>query len=149
MQKIFVLSAVNAIIVAYFLFFKETQITKISETIFSKMVASPAHLTFVAIILTVIAVIVAKAGVKTKEIRSGVRPDFIPSGQSAIASAILTLIGVNTRNILIFALSTFLALMVLENRIESKKKTYAEIVFGVCMGFLIILLVYGLTIFNR
>ena len=142
-----VLSAVNAIIVAYFLFFKETQITKISETIFSKMVASPAHLTFVAIILTVIAVIVAKAGVKTKEIRSGVRPDFIPSGQSAVAFAILTAIWINSRNPIIFCMALVLSILIAGNRVNDTR-TFAEVLFGAFMGMLIVLLVYGLTIFR-
>ena len=142
------LMSINSVIVAYFIFFRKIDINKIGESIFFNLIKSPVDLAFVGIILTAIIIIAIIAFATTRKKENG-KNTFIPSGQSAIASAILTLIGVNTRNILIFALSTFLALMVLENRIESKKKTYAEIVFGVCMGFLIILLVYGLTIFNR
>ena len=61
-----VLSAINSIIVAYFLFFNETEITRISNSIFSQMIASPTNLTFVGLVLTVIAIIVVKAGVEEK-----------------------------------------------------------------------------------
>lgn len=142
-----VLSATNAIVVAYFLFFKETQLIKISDTIFSKMVASPGHLTFVAIILTVIAVIVAKANAKTKEIRSGVKSNFIPSGQSAVAFAILTTIWLNTRNPIVFCLALVLSMLVAGNRMNDTRR-FAEVLFGAFMGMLIVLLVYGLTIFR-
>ena len=142
------LMSINSVIVAYFLFFRKIDLTKIGESIFYNLIKSPVDLAFVGIILTAIVIIAIIAYATTKKIEND-KKSFIPSGQSALASSILTLIGVNTRNILVFTLALFLALMVLENKIESKKKSYAEIIFGVCMGFLIILTVYGLTILNR
>lgn len=142
------LMSINSIIVAYFLFFRKIDISKIGESIFYNLIKSPVDLAFVGMVLTAIVIIAIIAYATTRKKENGSKV-FIPSGQSALASAILTLIGLNTRNILVFTLSVFLALMVLENRIESKKKTYAEIIFGLCMGGLIILIVYGLTIFSR
>lgn len=147
------LMAINSVIVAYFIFLKDETIGEISKTIFQSMVSSPKHLVFVSIILTVITILVFKAfaskhtsygncknktGILTKK--------FIPSGQTALAFAILTSIWINTQNILIFTLALMLSLMVFENRIESKMHSLAESIFGSFMGILIVLLVYGLTL---
>lgn len=138
-----VLSAVNAVIVAYFLFFKETNLTQISNSIFSHMIASPVHLVFVGIILTVIAVLTMKAGVEEKKLISGVKPTFIPSGQSALAFAILTAIWINSQNSVIFCLALVLSILVVGNRMNDTR-TLGEVIFGAFMGMLIILIVYGL-----
>lgn len=144
-----VLSAINAIIVSYFIFFKEANLKFISDTIFSNMVKSPFHLAFVAIILVVIAVIAIKAACsKTKQRGQLVTEGFVPSGQSAIAFAALTAIWLNSQDIITFTLALVLSLLVAGNRLQSNSRTRAEIVFGSCMGILIVLLVYGLTIFK-
>lgn len=142
-----VLSATNAIIVAYFLFFRETEIAQISNSIFTEMIESPTHLAFVGIILTIIAVLVAKSGVKMKEISSGLQSKFIPSGQSAFAFAILTAIWINSRDPLIISLAFTLSILVAGNRMNDSR-TFAETAFGAFMGVLIVILVYGLTLFK-
>lgn len=144
-----VLSAANAIIVSYFIFFKEANLKFISDSIFTNMVKSPFHLAFVAIILVVITVIAMKAVCsKTKERGKLVTEGFVPSGQSAIAFAVLTAIWVNSQDIIIFTLALVLSLLVAGNRIQNNARTRAEVVFGACMGVLIVILVYGLTIFK-
>ena len=142
------LMSINSVIVAYFLFLRNTDITKFGESIFFNIIKSPIDLAFIGIVLTAIIILGIIAYSRAKK-KSDNKKTFIPSGQSAIAGALLTAIGVNTRNLLIFILSLILALMVLENRMENKKKSFAEVIFGTCMGFLIVLLVYGLTIFNQ
>lgn len=141
------LMSINSVIVAYFLFLRETDLSKFGESIFNNMINSPVHLAFVGIMITVIAVISLNAYLKSKKEKESTSK-FFPSGQSAISFAILTAIGLNTKNLLIFVLSLILALLVLENRVESKAKTTAEVIFGSCMGILIVLLVYGLTVFK-
>ena len=124
-------------------------IGEISNTIFQSMVSSPKHLIFVSIILTVIAILVFKAiaSKNTYENKiNSLNKKFVPSGQTALAFAILTSIWLNTRSILIFSLALMLSLMVFENRIESKIHSIAESIFGSFMGVLIVLLVYGLTL---
>lgn len=139
-----VLSAINAIVVAYFLFFKETSVMKLGNTILSEVMESPAHLTFVAIILTVIAIIAAKTAVKTKEYTTGKPAKFIPSGQSMIAFAILTAIWLNSRNPVVFCLALTLSILVVGNRMNDNR-TFGEVLFGAFMGMLIVLLVFGLA----
>ena len=121
----------------------------ISDSIFNNMVKSPMHLAFVAIMLVVIAVISMKAGCSKKTERGElVKEGFVPSGQSAIAFAALTAIWLNSKDIVTFTLALILSILVVENRVGSNARTKAEIVFGACMGVLIVLLIYGLTIFK-
>lgn len=144
-----VLAACNALVVGYFIFFKEENLKAISDSIFNNMVKSPMHLAFVAIMLVVIAVISMKAGCSKKTERGKlVKEGFVPSGQSAIAFAVLTAIWLNSKDIVTFTLALILSILVVENRVGSNARTKAEIVFGACMGVLIVLLIYGLTIFK-
>ena len=142
-----VLSAINAIIVAYFLFIKETDFSKINNSIFTSMVASNSNLTFVSIILVVIAVLLfksiafSKKKIRNKEIK------YVPSGQSTIAFALLTAIWINSQNAIVFTLSLLLAILVAGNRMNDTR-TFAEVCFGAFMGMLIVLLVYGLIFFR-
>ncbi len=144
-----VLAACNALVVGYFIFFKEENLKAISDSIFNNMVKSPMHLAFVAIMLVVITVISMKAGCSKKTERGElVKEGFVPSGQSAIAFAALTAIWLNSKDIVTFTLALILSILVVENRVGSNARTKAEIVFGACMGVLIVLLIYGLTIFK-
>lgn len=144
-----VLAACNALVVGYFIFFKEENLKAVSDSIFNNMVKSPMHLAFVAIMLVVIAVISMKAGCSKKTERGElVKEGFVPSGQSAIAFAALTAIWLNSKDIVTFTLALILSILVVENRVGSNARTKAEIVFGACMGVLIVLLIYGLTIFK-
>lgn len=144
-----VLAACNALVVGYFIFFKEENLKAVSDSIFNNMVKSPMHLAFVAIMLVVIAVISMKAGCSKKTERGElVKEGFVPSGQSAIAFAVLTAIWLNSKDIVTFTLALILSILVVENRVGSNARTKAEIVFGACMGVLIVLLIYGLTIFK-
>lgn len=150
-----VLAAINAIVVAYFLFFRETELSNISENIFSHMISSPVHLAFVGIILTVIAIVSVKAVSQSKKMNEArynklgdMNKNFIPSGQSALAFSILTAIWLNSKDIVTFFLALILSLFLVGNRLGTNKRSVGEIVFGCAMGVLIVLLVYGLTIFK-
>ena len=141
------LMAINSVIVAYFIFLNETKIGEINETIFQSVVNSPKHLVFVALILTVIAILVFKALGSSYNKKVPVKK-FVPSGQTALAFAILTSIWLNSQNVLIFALALMLSLMVFENRLENKAHSIAELIFGSFMGVLIVLLICGLTFYR-
>lgn len=144
-----VLSACNALIVGYFIFFNAENMKAISDSIFNNMVKSPQHLAFVAIILVVIAVIAIKASCSKKKERGQlIKEGFVPSGQSAVTFAALTAIWINSKDIVTFTLALVLSLLVVGNRVYNNARTKAEVVFGACMGVLIVMLVYGLTIFK-
>ena len=144
-----VLAACNALVVGYFIFFKAENLKAISDSIFNNMVKSPLHLAFVAIMLVIIAVIAMKASCSKKKERGQlIKEGFVPSGQSAIAFAALTAIWLNSKDIVTFTLALILSILSVENRVYSNARTKAEVVFGACMGVLIVLLIYGLTIFK-
>ncbi|MBE5806210.1 MAG: phosphatase PAP2 family protein [Clostridiales bacterium] len=145
------LMSINSVIVAYFIFFNETEISNISQIIFRSMVTSPKHLIFTSIILIGITILAFKAFgsrkvYKDKENVDFEKKRFMPSGQTALAFGILTTIWLTTRNILIFILSLMLSLMIFENRLINKKHSLAESIFSLFMGILVVLLVFGLTL---
>lgn len=144
-----VLSACNALIVGYFIFFKAANLKALSDSIFNNMIKSPMHLAFVAVMLVVIAVVAIKAScLKTKKRGQLIKEGFVPSGQSAVAFAVLTAIWLNSKDIVTFALALVLSILIAGNRVFYNARTKAEVIFGACMGVLIVLLVYGLTIFK-
>ena len=121
----------------------------ISDSIFNNMVKSPTHLAFVAILLVIIAVIAIKASCSRKKQRGElIKEGFVPSGQTAIAFAALTAIWINSRDIITFSLALVLSVLIAGNRLYNNARTKAEVAFGACMGILIVILVYGLTIFK-
>ena len=142
-----VLTAINAIIVAYFLFLRETDISKMGTTLFTTLVSSKVHLVFVGIILTVIAVIGIKAAISIRKHQLGKEVKFIPSGQSAVAFAILTAIWINSKDPVTFCLALVLSLII-GNRMYSARK-FSEVLFGAFMGALIVMMVYGLIFLKR
>jgi len=100
-----------------------------------------------AVVLAAINAIVVKAYTEGKKFKTGETSRFIPSGQAAIAFAILSSIWLNTKNLFVFALALILSIMLLGNRMNDKR-TFAEVLFGAAMGVLIIIAIYGLTIFR-
>lgn len=138
-----VIAAINAIIVAYFLFFEK--ISTIGLKLIDEVVNSPVHLAFVAILLTVIVIVTLKAAA-TKNNHKFIKENFMPSGQTAVAFAGLTIIWLTTRNVVIFTLSLVLALIIAINRYENGKRSKAEIVIGACVGVMVVILLYGLAI---
>lgn len=137
-----VITAINAIIVAYFLFFEK--ISTIGLKMIDEIVNSPVHLAFVSILLTVIVIVTLKAATTKKH--KFIKENFMPSGQTAVAFAGLTIIWLTTRNVVIFTLSLVLALIVAINRYENKKRSKAEIVVGACVGVMVVILIYGLAL---
>ena len=135
------LAAINAVIVGYFLFFDK--IGEYGTAVLEVVINSPAHMVFVSIILVIIGVVAIQAASSTNKYKV-FNKKFMPSGHSAIAFAILTAIWLNTQNIIIFILALILSIMIAENRIEAKKRSLAEVVFGASSGILIVLLIYGL-----
>ena len=131
------------------MFFKAENLSELSNSVFRNMIKSPIHLTFVAIILVIIAVVAVKASCSKKKQRGElIKEGFVPSGQSAFAFAALTAIWLNSKDIVTFSLALMLSILIAGNRIYNNARTKAEVIFGASMGVLIVLLVYGLTIFK-
>ncbi len=137
-----VIAAINAIIVAYFLFFDK--ISDIGLAFIQNVVNNPIHLAFIGIMLSVILALTLKAAFDSRK-NGEKKSKFVPSGQATLAFAAWTIIWINNQEILVLTLSTILATLVAFGRVESKSRTTAETVFGAITGILTVILVYGIT----
>lgn len=137
-----VITAVNALIVAYFLFFDK--ISDIGLNFIRNLANSPVHMAFIGIFLIIILVVTLKAASSTNKHKL-LKNGFAPSGQAAMAFGANTIIWLSTTNIVVLTLSFVMAILVCVTRIESKKKTLGEIILGVLTGVSVIALLYGLA----
>ena len=139
-----VVTTINAVIVAYFLFFDK--ISEIGLNFIENVVNSPVHLAFAALVIVVIAILALIATAKTNKHR-GLNHKFMPSGFATLAFAANTIIWLLAKeNIIIITLSLVLAILVAASRIEAKAHKVSEIVFSACVGIIAILLIYGIAL---
>ena len=137
-----VITAINAVIVAYFLFFDK--ISDIGLNFIRNLANSPVHMAFIGIFLTTILIVTLKAAISTKKHKI-FKKGFSPSGQAAIAFAANTIIWLSTNNIVVLTLSLVMAVLVCITRMEKKNKTLLDIIAGVATGIAVVALLYGLA----
>ena len=137
-----VIAAINAIIVAYFLFFDK--ITDIGLNFIKNVVESPTHLAFVGIFITIILIVALKAASTTNKHKL-IKNNFMPSRQAGIAFAANTMIWILSDNIVILTLALVMAILVAESRIETKKRSLKEVIVGGLLGTAVVLLLYGIA----
>ena len=136
-----VITTINAVIVAYFLFFDK--ISNIGLQFLKNIAESPIHLAFSTIIITVIGILTLIAIATTNKNKT-LNKKFMPSGHAALAFAANTIIWLTTQNIVIITLSLVLSILVAESRVESKTHKLSEVIFSSCVGIFIVLIIYGL-----
>jgi diacylglycerol kinase (ATP) len=130
------IASFGAFIIGYLVLFP--QINRILTTGIPHVKQSPEHITFIALIIVVIAVIITKAYTgKGLPLRGG-----LPSGHAAIAFSIWVSIVFITGNILILLLTLFLAVMVSRSRVTSGVHTLWEVILGALLGILITLFIF-------
>lgn len=96
------------------------------------------HVVFLSLIIVSLIIIVIKAlSHRTKFMQGG-----MPSGHTALAFAAATAIMMLTDNFIVISLSIFMALLVLESRIEAKIHTIFETIIGAIVGILVTLLIF-------
>lgn len=135
------LSALNALVVGYLLFFD--RITNLTDKVLFKIKKSPIHMTFIALTLVILFTI----GLKAKFYR-GHGTHFqggVVSGHSAVAFTMATIITFITENVLVITLSFGLAFLVGESRIEGNIHTPAEVILGSILGIIVGILVFQLV----
>ncbi len=132
------IGSLNALIVAYLLFFD--RLSDFSEVIIFKIKNSSIHLTFVSLILVILLTIGLKA--KYYKGRGTHFQGGVVSGHSAIAFCISTIVAFLAVDILTITLTFGLALLVAESRIEGKIHTLVEVILGALLGILIGILVF-------
>jgi len=134
-------AALAAVIIAYLIFFPK--LNPLTFTTLNKIRQSPIHITTIALILVIMAVIAAKAWTRTGTwLRGG-----WPSGHAALAGCLFTAITFITRSALAATLSFIMALLVFQSRREAKFHSSLQILAGSLIGILITVIVFQL--FNR
>ncbi|STO31678.1 Undecaprenol kinase [Fusobacterium necrogenes] len=129
------ITAINALFVGYIVF--EKRIILNMKEAFSFLKASYQHTVLSIFVLIVVVVICIKAITgKGTALRGG-----FPSGHSALATSILTLVTALTDNPKIFFLTFILTVLVIHSRIEGKIHTFFETLIGAFLGWAITYLI--------
>ena len=145
-----VIAAINAIIVAYFLFFDK--ISDIGLNFIENVVNSPIHLAFATLVIVVVAIVALIATARTNK-HKGLNHKFTPSGFATLAFAANTIIWLlvkenieNNIGVVILTLSLVLAILVSASRIEAKAHKVSEVIFSACVGIIVVLIIYGIAL---
>lgn len=125
------ISAVNALVVGYLLFFD--RLNPFVNVVLFKIRHSSVHLTFVALALVTIITISIKTIFQSGTPFQG----GIISGHAAVSFVLATSIAFMAKNILISTLAYFIAIMVGASRIEGKIHSPFEVIIGAILGILI------------
>jgi diacylglycerol kinase (ATP) len=132
------LSAITAVVVGYILFASRAGI-RIEDNIL-KIRGSNWHITFIIFILVLVVVVLSKLFLnKGTPLRGG-----MPSGHSAIAFSIWTVISLLYPNSLVIFLVFILAVLVARSRISSQIHSLMEVFIGGLVGVLITIFIFQL-----
>ena len=130
------ITALNALVVGYIIFFSDFK--PLTLDFLQTMQQVPIHLTFIALALVLLIVVSLKAYFNHGNYLQG----GMPSGHSAIAFLLMTVISLLVADALIASLTFLMAILVAQSRIEGNIHTILEVVFGSIIGFLIGLLIF-------
>ncbi|ACM60375.1 diacylglycerol kinase (ATP) [Caldicellulosiruptor bescii] len=129
-------SALMSLTIGYFLFYDKIKLP--IELTLKHIRGISFHVVFLSLIIVAMVIIVVKAVTnRTKFMQGG-----MPSGHTALAFAAATAILMLTNNLIIVSLAVFMALLVLESRIEAKIHTVWETIVGALIGILVTLLIF-------
>ena len=135
------IATVNAIAIGYLVF--SGQIADRSSRLLDRLRDAPAQVTLIALVVTVIIVIAAKAYTgRGRPLRGG-----LPSGHAAVAFAgwmAATYIISDSHRFLISSLTFIMALLVAQTRVEAGIHSALEVTYGGVLGALVTLAVFQL-----
>jgi diacylglycerol kinase (ATP) len=136
------IATVNAVAVGYLVFVE--RIKDPSSRVLDELRDAPAQLTLIALVLTIVIVIAAKAYTGRGRPLSG----GLPSGHAAVAfagwMAATYILGDSTHWFLISSLTFIMALLVAQTRIESGIHSFLEVLYGGVLGALVTLVLFQL-----
>ena len=135
------IATINAIAIGYLVFSGE--VADRSSRLLEQLRDAPAQLTLIALVVTIIVVIAAKAYTgRGAPLRGG-----LPSGHAAVAFAgwmATTMVIGQTHRFLISSLTFIMALLVAQTRVESGIHSALEVTYGGILGALVTLTVFQL-----
>lgn len=134
------ISSINSAIVGYAVLYSHIPRDIVAIGV-KKIEQSPSHLTFSALLLTIIVVIAFKAFFKKGTYLYG----GMPSGHTAVAFSIWTAVSFYEKSVLTSTLVLLLALVVAIERIRLGVHTFLEVAFGAIIGILITIFLFQLV----
>lgn len=133
------ISSINAVVVAYLLFFD--RLYPFTFLVLWRVRQSPAHVTFISLLLVILVVVILKSVTgEGTPLRGG-----MPSGHSAIAFSVVTVVAFISQDMLVTTLTFLLGLLVIQSRIETKIHNTFETIIGAILGIIITVLIFQLT----
>ncbi len=132
-------ASINAIFVGYFIFINKIfPKGEFTVTVFSKIKQAPEYITLICIFGVVILVLLGKALYRHYPFTKG----GMPSGHSAIAFSIATVVAFISQHLLLTILTVVLAIMLAWSRIRSGIHTRGEVIMGSLIGILVTTLIF-------
>jgi diacylglycerol kinase (ATP) len=136
------IATVNAVAVGYLVFVE--RIEDPSSNVLDKLRDAPAELALIALVLTIVLVIGAKAYTgRGRPLRGG-----LPSGHAAVAfagwMAVTYILGDSTHWFLVSSLTFIMAMLVAQTRIEAGIHSFLEVLSGGVLGALVTLVLFQL-----
>jgi diacylglycerol kinase (ATP) len=136
------IATVNAVAVGYLVFVE--RIKDPSSNALDRLRDAPTELTLIALVITIVLVIAAKAYTgRGRPLRGG-----LPSGHAAVAfagwMAATYILGDSTHWFLISSLTFIMALLVAQTRVESGIHSFVEVLSGGVLGALVTLVLFQL-----
>lgn len=131
-------AAMSSLVVGYLVFFRK--VYGYAAAGVSYVTHLPAYITFAALLLVFLAVIV----MKSRFIKRGGTyvQGGMPSGHTAIAFSMFTAIAFVSGNPVATTFAAVLAMLVGESRMETRVHTFSEVVIGALLGVVITVLVF-------
>ncbi len=130
------ISALLSLITAYMIFFD--RVSTSLEIGIVRIKQAPMHVSIIAIILTMMAVLLLKSFFRKGTPFSG----GMPSGHSAVAFSATTAVALYSNNASITVLFIIVSLLVVQSRLEGKIHTLIELIAGAVLGFSVTLLLF-------
>lgn len=132
------ISAVNAVIIGYLVFFK--QLMPVGERVLDAIKHTPIHITFITVLIIVFIVVIFKLFFRTSNLAQG----GMPSGHAAVAFSLVTAVFLLSNNTLVGFLALLIGILVIQSRVEGKIHSILEVLIGSALGIGITLAVFKL-----
>jgi len=132
------IASINALAVGYLVF--REKFGTFNLYLLSYINEHPSHIVLITMGLLLIVITIFKAGVgKGSPLQGG-----MPSGHSAIAFSLATMVILLTMDITIAALVLLIALLVVQSRLQTRTHNLIEVVTGALLGILLTTIIFYL-----
>jgi len=132
------LGVLSAVVTGYLIFIDDIQNFSLRYLVTFRN--QPLHLIFINLAILLLIIIFLKSFYKKGTPLEG----GMPSGHSALAFSILTMVAYLSSSFLVFSLVLLLALVVAHSRIESGIHSFLEVFLGALLGVLLTVLLFGI-----